>query len=115
MRSGAFAARCNQVRNAPINVQGVVTYNSVVRINNKELLLKPGMTANVQFLVSAKRRRADDSQHRAAVPPAGGKKRSARVAAPGAGTNGAAQSANGERAVAAAAASAAARAGECAK
>ena len=47
-----FRGKVNQVRNAPINVQGVVTYNSVVRINNKELLLKPGMTANVQFLVA---------------------------------------------------------------
>ncbi|MEK6661477.1 MAG: efflux RND transporter periplasmic adaptor subunit, partial [candidate division NC10 bacterium] len=35
-------------------VQNVVTYNAVVRIDNKELLLKPGMTANVQFLVSQK-------------------------------------------------------------
>ena len=49
-----FRGKVNQVRNAPINVQGVVTYNSVVRINNKELLLKPGMTANVQFLVAQK-------------------------------------------------------------
>jgi HlyD family secretion protein len=30
----------------------VVTYDAVVRIDNKELLLKPGMTANVQFLVN---------------------------------------------------------------
>jgi HlyD family secretion protein len=47
-----FRGKVYQVRNAPINVQGVVTYNAVVRIDNKELLLKPGMTANVQFLVS---------------------------------------------------------------
>jgi len=55
----AFAARrfrgkVSQVRNAPIVVQNVVTYDAVVRIDNKELLLKPGMTANVQFLVSQK-------------------------------------------------------------
>jgi HlyD family secretion protein len=43
-----------QVRNAPTVVQNVVTYDAVVRIDNKELLLKPGMTANVQFLVSHK-------------------------------------------------------------
>jgi HlyD family secretion protein len=42
------------VRNAPTIVQNVVTYDAVVRIDNKELLLKPGMTANVQFLVSEK-------------------------------------------------------------
>jgi HlyD family secretion protein len=47
-----FRGKVYQVRNAPLNVQGVVTYNAVARIDNKELLLKPGMTANVQFLVS---------------------------------------------------------------
>ena len=47
-----FSGKVHQVRNAPINVQGVITYNAVARIDNKELLLKPGMTANVQFLVS---------------------------------------------------------------
>lgn len=49
-----FRGKVYQVRNAPINVQGVVTYNAVARIDNKDLLLKPGMTANVQFLVSRK-------------------------------------------------------------
>jgi len=49
-----FRGKVYQVRNAPQIIQNVVTYNSVVRINNKELLLKPGMTANVQFLVSEK-------------------------------------------------------------
>lgn len=47
-----FRGKVYQVRHAPVNVQGVVTYNAVARIDNKELLLKPGMTANVQFLVS---------------------------------------------------------------
>jgi HlyD family secretion protein len=49
-----FRGRVHQVRNAPIAVQNVVTYDAVVRIDNKELLLKPGMTANVQFLVNRK-------------------------------------------------------------
>jgi HlyD family secretion protein len=49
-----FRGRVYQVRNAPIVVQNVVTYVAVVRIDNKEMLLKPGMTANVQFLVSQK-------------------------------------------------------------
>jgi HlyD family secretion protein len=52
--SRRFRGRVHQVRNAPIVVQNVVTYVAVVRIENKELLLKPGMTANVQFLVSRK-------------------------------------------------------------
>ena len=49
-----FTGKVHQVRNAATVVQNVVTYNAVVRIDNKELLLKPGMTANVQFLVSQK-------------------------------------------------------------
>jgi HlyD family secretion protein len=49
-----FRGKVSQVRNAPIVVQNVVTYDAVVRIDNKELLLKPGMTANVQFMVSRK-------------------------------------------------------------
>jgi HlyD family secretion protein len=49
-----FRGNVLQVRNAPQVIQNVVTYDAVVRINNKELLLKPGMTANVQFLVSEK-------------------------------------------------------------
>jgi len=49
-----FRGKVHQVRNAPQVIQNVVTYDSVVRINNKDLLLKPGMTANVQFLVAQK-------------------------------------------------------------
>ena len=49
-----FRGNVHQVRNAPQIIQNVVTYDAVVRISNKELLLKPGMTANVQFLVSEK-------------------------------------------------------------
>jgi HlyD family secretion protein len=43
-----------QVRQAPITVQNVVTYDVVVRVANPELLLKPGMTANVS-IVTARR------------------------------------------------------------
>ncbi|MBI4490571.1 MAG: efflux RND transporter periplasmic adaptor subunit [Deltaproteobacteria bacterium] len=49
-----FKGRVSQVRNAPNLVQNVVTYNAVVGIENKELLFKPGMTANVEFLISRK-------------------------------------------------------------
>jgi len=49
-----FQGKVLQVRNAPIMVQNVVTYDAVVGVDNKELLLKPGMTANVEFLVSGK-------------------------------------------------------------
>jgi HlyD family secretion protein len=40
-----------QVRQAPITVQNVVTYDVVVSVANPELLLKPGMTANVAIIV----------------------------------------------------------------
>ncbi len=43
-----------QVRQAPITVQNVVTYDVVVNVANPEMLLKPGMTANVT-IVTAKR------------------------------------------------------------
>jgi HlyD family secretion protein len=52
--SRRFKGNVFQVRNAPTNVQNVVTYDAVVRIDNKDLVLKPGMTANVEFLVSRK-------------------------------------------------------------
>jgi HlyD family secretion protein len=40
-----------QVRNSPIVTQNVVTYNVVVRVDNRDLSLKPGMTANVMLQV----------------------------------------------------------------
>lgn len=43
-----------QVRNAPIITQNVVTYDVVVTVDNKELKLKPGMTANVSIVVMKK-------------------------------------------------------------
>jgi HlyD family secretion protein len=46
-----FVGKVEQVRNAPIVTQNVVTYNVVVRVDNRELLLKPGMTANVTIQV----------------------------------------------------------------
>src|SRR5437868_5622290 len=42
-----FHGKVVQVRNAPITVQNVVTYDTVIGVDNKELKLKPGMTANV--------------------------------------------------------------------
>ncbi len=41
-----------QVRQAPVTVQNVVTYDVVVKVPNPELLLKPGMTANVTIVTS---------------------------------------------------------------
>ena len=43
-----------QVRNAPISIQNVVTYDVVITVDNRELKLKSGMTANV-IIVTAKK------------------------------------------------------------
>jgi HlyD family secretion protein len=42
-----FTGAVVQIRNAPVTTQNVVTYVVVVGVDNKELKLKPGMTANV--------------------------------------------------------------------
>ena len=47
-----FAGTIRQVRLAPIAVQNVVTYNVVIGVDNKDLRLKPGMTANVSIIVA---------------------------------------------------------------
>jgi HlyD family secretion protein len=49
-----FSGSIRQVRLAPINVQNVVTYNVVVAVDNQDLRLKPGMTANVSIIVAQK-------------------------------------------------------------
>jgi HlyD family secretion protein len=50
-----FEGTVRQVRNAPIIVQNVVTYDVVIDVDNREGKLKPGMTANVSILVSSKK------------------------------------------------------------
>jgi HlyD family secretion protein len=45
-----FHGEVVQVRNAPITVQNVVTYDTVIGVNNADLKLKPGMTANVSIV-----------------------------------------------------------------
>lgn len=49
-----FRGRVTQVRNAPVTVQNVVTYDVLVDVDNSELRLKPGMTATVH-IVTARR------------------------------------------------------------
>ena len=43
----SFAGRVVQVRNAPVSIQNVVTYDVIVEVDNSDLELKPGMTATV--------------------------------------------------------------------
>src|SRR5262245_48326612 len=49
-----FHGKVVQVRNAPITVQNVVTYDTVIGVDNKDLKLKPGMTANVDIIAARK-------------------------------------------------------------
>src|SRR6184192_3118227 len=49
-----FRGKVVQVRNAPITVQNVVTYDTVIGVSNPDLKLKPGMTANVSIVVAQK-------------------------------------------------------------
>jgi HlyD family secretion protein len=50
-----FIGSVFEIRNAPIVVQNVVTYDVVVKVDNSGLKLKPGMTANVSIKVSHKK------------------------------------------------------------
>ena len=47
-----FNGKVTQVRNAPKNDVGVVTYVTIIEVNNPELKLKPGMTANVSIIIA---------------------------------------------------------------
>ncbi|HEX6726741.1 MAG TPA: efflux RND transporter periplasmic adaptor subunit [Nitrospira sp.] len=49
-----FEGLVTQVRNAPISIQNVVTYDVVITVSNPELKLKPGMTANVTIVTARK-------------------------------------------------------------
>src|SRR5207253_416540 len=50
--SQTFHGKVVQVRNAPITVQNVVTYDTVIGVSNQDLKLKPGMTANVSIIIA---------------------------------------------------------------
>jgi len=49
-----FKGKVYQVRNAPIIVSNVVTYDVVIRVDNPDLKLKPGMTANTTIITAYK-------------------------------------------------------------
>jgi len=46
-----FEGTVRQVRNSPTTTSGVVTYDAVIDVDNHEHLLRPGMTANVTFVL----------------------------------------------------------------
>jgi HlyD family secretion protein len=52
--ASGFVGRVEQVRNAPVTVQNVVTYDVIVSVDNADLRLKPGMTANVTIATATR-------------------------------------------------------------
>ena len=49
-----FKGNVSEIRNAPTTVQNVVTYSVIVKVDNPELKLKPGMTTSLSFIVADK-------------------------------------------------------------
>jgi HlyD family secretion protein len=68
-----FQGWVQQVRYAPTTNQNVVTYTTVVAVENKDMKLRPGMTANAKF-ITAERKGVLTIPNAAARfrPPAGG-------------------------------------------
>ncbi|HEY2386960.1 MAG TPA: efflux RND transporter periplasmic adaptor subunit [Candidatus Binatia bacterium] len=97
-----FEGQVTQVRQAPITVQNVVTYDVVVSVDNPDLLLFPGMTANTRVITEE---RADVvrvpaqalkfTPHAARGGEAGNDARSADAAASDGGADGATPAAHG--------------------
>lgn len=54
-KNKTFDGVVHQVRLSPNESSSVVTYSVMVNVNNPELLLKPGMTANAEILISEKK------------------------------------------------------------
>ncbi len=50
-----FRGAVSQVRQSPQTVQNVVTYDVVVSVDNKDLALKPGMTAATRLIIEQRR------------------------------------------------------------
>jgi len=59
----SFRGKIRQIRNAPTTVQNVVTYDAVIDVDNGDMRLRPGMTANVTVI-------CDERRHVLAVPNA---------------------------------------------
>src|SRR6187402_3509495 len=47
-----FRGTVTQVRNAPKNTSNVITYDTIISVDNRDLKLRPGMTANVSIVVA---------------------------------------------------------------
>jgi HlyD family secretion protein len=50
-----FVGKIRQIRNSATTVQNVVTYDAVIDVDNEDLRLRPGMTANVTITYAERR------------------------------------------------------------
>lgn len=49
-----FEGKVVQVRNNPVKTSNVVTYEVIISVDNKDMKIKPGMTANVEIITAEK-------------------------------------------------------------
>lgn len=69
-----FKGKVIQVRNSPVTASNVVTYTVVVSVDNSDLKLKPGMTANASIITAVRDNALSVSnQSLRFVPPTGAK------------------------------------------
>jgi HlyD family secretion protein len=70
----SFTGQVTQVRNAPKTVSNVVTYDTIISVDNRDLRLRPGMTANVSIVVASRENtlRLPNSALRVRLPDAAG-------------------------------------------
>jgi len=54
MPTRTFQAVIRQVRESPTNIQNVITYDAVMDVPNPDLVLLPGMTANIRIPVQVR-------------------------------------------------------------
>lgn len=50
-----FEGKVVQVRNNPVTTSNVVTYEVIISVDNKDMKIKPGMTANVEIVTAEKK------------------------------------------------------------
>ncbi len=75
-----FLGKIRQIRNAATTVQNVVTYDAVIDVDNSDLKLRPGMTANVTVVYAERDGRPRRPQRRASLPTARRARRGCRGA-----------------------------------
>ena len=84
-----FRGQISQVRYAPITNQNVVNYTTLIAVNNDDLKLRPGMTANASIIIAERRDvlRIPNAALRFRPPEGAKGATNAPARAPGGGTN----------------------------